>query len=313
LQAPDPIWCALRQPVLIKAMSSSSNNDGSAAFDIIAPQQWSAPLVFSSPHSGQDYSAEFIAASRLDPLGLRRSEDAFVDEIFAAAPDFGAPLLRARFPRVYVDPNRELYELDPEMFEDALPAHVNTTSPRVAAGLGTIARVVTSGEEVYAGKLRFEDARKAIEATYVPYHEALKGLLDEAVQRFGGCLLVDCHSMPSVGGPMDRDPGFRRVDFILGDRYGASCAPKVTDLVEAALQAMDYAVTRNNPYAGGFTTDHYGKPEAGRHTLQIEINRSLYMNEMKIVRNEGFEQLKNNAGQLIEALANIDPKILVPT
>lgn len=301
------------QPVLIKAMPNSPNNDASPPFEIIAPGQWSAPLVFASPHSGQDYSAAFIESSRLDPLGLRRSEDAFVDEIFAAAPDFGAPLLRARFPRVYVDPNREPYELDPDMFEDALPAHVNTTSPRIAAGLGTMARVVTSGEEVYAGKLRFADARRAIEATYIPYHEALKGLLDEARQRFGGCLLIDCHSMPSVGGPMDRDPGFRRVDFILGDRYGASCAPEVTDLVEGALQALDYAVTRNAPYAGGFTTEHYGKPEAGHHTLQIEINRALYMNEMKIVRNDGFEQLKNNASQLIETLANIDPRILAPT
>ncbi|NQU56873.1 MAG: N-formylglutamate amidohydrolase [Rhodospirillales bacterium] len=294
-------------------MSDSSNTGVSAPYDIIHPKQWSAPLIFASPHSGQQYSQGFIDASRLDPLSLRRSEDAFVDEIFAAAPDYGAPLLRAHFPRAYVDPNREPFELDPEMFEDTLPATVNTTSSRVAAGLGTMARVVTSGEEVYAGKLRYDDARKAIEATYFPYHEALKGLLDEATARFGGCLLIDCHSMPSVGGPMDRDPGFRRVDFILGDRYGASCAPVLTDLVEKTLQSMDYALTRNNPYAGGFTTDHYGKPEEGRHTLQIEINRALYMDEFKIVHSDGFAQLKADVSKLIKVLAGIDPKTLVAT
>jgi N-formylglutamate amidohydrolase len=294
-------------------MFGSLNNGLSAAFDILRPTRWSAPLVFASPHSGQDYAQAFVDASRLDPLALRRSEDAFVDDIFAAAPDCGAPLLRARFPRVFVDPNREPFELDPAMFEDALPAHVNTTSSRVAAGLGTMARVVTSGEEVYTGKLHFEDARKAIEATYIPYHAALKGLLEESRQKFGGSLLVDCHSMPSVGGPMDRDPGFRRVDFILGDRYGASCAPGLTDLVEQTLQSMDYVVTRNSPYAGGFTTEHYGKPETGCHTLQIEINRALYMNEYKIVRSDGFEKLKTDISRLIEVLVTIDAKTLVAT
>jgi len=294
-------------------MSDSLNTSASAPFDILRPKQWSAPLLFASPHSGQDYSTDFINASRLDPLSLRRSEDAFVDEIFAAAPDFGAPLLRAHFPRVFVDANREPFELDPKMFEAPLPATVNTTSPRVAAGLGTMARVVTSGEEVYAGKLRFDEAQKAIEATYFPYHEALKGLLEEATALFGACLLIDCHSMPSIGGPMDRDPGFRRVDFILGDRYGASCAPALTDLVEKTLQSMDYVVTRNTPYAGGFTTEHYGKPEAGHHTLQIEINRALYMNELKIARSDGFEQLKKDIGQLIGVLCNSDFKTLVST
>ncbi|MBC8269812.1 MAG: N-formylglutamate amidohydrolase [Rhodospirillaceae bacterium] len=294
-------------------MPGSLNTDPSPPFDILRPRQWLAPLVFASPHSGQDYGQAFIDASRLDPLALRRSEDAFVDEIFAAAAESGAPLLRARFPRVYVDPNREPFELDPDMFEGALPAHINTTSSRVAAGLGTMPRVVTSGEEVYTDKLHFDDARKTIEATYIPYHEALKGLLEEAGRQFGGCLLVDCHSMPSVGGPMDRDPGFKRVDFILGDRYGTSCAPEITDLVEQTLQSMDYAVTRNNPYAGGFTTEHYGKPESGCHTLQIEINRALYMNEFKIVRSEGFEKLKTDISHLIDVLATIDPKTLVAT
>jgi N-formylglutamate amidohydrolase len=292
-------------------MSRPTNNAPSKPFDILRPRKWSAPLVFASPHSGQDYKQTFIDASRLDHLGLRRSEDAFVDEIFAAATDYGAPLLRACFPRVYVDPNREPFELDPEMFEDTLPDHVNTTSSRVATGFGTMARIVTHGEEIYKDKLRFSDAKDAIESTYMPYHEALKKLLEEARQQFGGCLLVDCHSMPSAGGPWDREPGFRRVDFILGDRYGASCAPEITNLVEQTLQSMNYVVTRNNPYAGGFTTKHYGNPKTGFHTLQIEINRALYMNEMKITQNEGFEKLKEDINQLMEALTTVDPKALV--
>ena len=269
-------------------------------------------MVFASPHSGRNYPQFLLQASRLDPRAIRRSEDAFVDDLFAAAPALGAPLLRAHFPRVMIDPNREQFELDPEMFEDPLPPHVNTTSPRVAAGLGTMARVVTSGEEVYRDKLRFAEAEKLIGETYVPYHAALRGLLDEARDRFGGCLLIDCHSMPSVGGPMDRDPGFRRVDFILGDRHGTSCSGAVTDLVEQVLQSMDYKVTRNNPYAGGFTTHHYGRPGAGRHALQIEINRGLYMDETAISRSAGFAALRDGLADLIEILCRLDPKTLGP-
>lgn len=291
-------------------MSNLLHNKDFAPYDILRPKDWTAPLVFASPHSGRNYPEAFVKASRLDPVSLRRSEDAFVDELFAAAPDVGAPLLRAHFPRVFVDPNREPYELDPDMFESPLPYHVNTTSPRVAAGLGTMARVVTSGEEVYRDKLRFEDAEKAIEATYVPYHEALRGLLDEAQQRFGCCLLIDCHSMPSIGGPMDRDPGFRRVDFILGDRHGTSCAPEITRTAEQVLTSMDYVVTRNNPYAGGFTTAHYGQPGKNCHALQIEINRSLYMDEVKIERSDGFEPLKQGLENFLKSLTRINPRTL---
>jgi N-formylglutamate amidohydrolase len=291
-------------------MTISFHNDENSPYEILRPDDWSSPVIFASPHSGQNYPNGFVNASRLDPLGLRRSEDAFVDEMFISAPLYGAPLLRANFPRVYVDANREPYELDPEMFDSPLPAYVNTASPRVTAGLGTMARVVTSGEEVYSEKLRFEDAKKAIQATYFPYHEALKGLLDEAKVRFGCYLLIDCHSMPSIGGPMDRDPGFNRVDFILGDRHGTSCTGSVTNEVEQNLKAMEYVVTRNNPYAGGFTTGHYGHPKESHHTLQIEINRALYMNEFLIEYSEGFNPLKRNLEKLIKAITKISPESL---
>src|SRR5580692_1531399 len=164
-----------------------------APLDMRRPAARVLPLVIASPHSGSDYPPEFVAASRLDPLTLRRSEDAFVDEIFAAAPELGAPLLAARFPRAYIDVNREAYELDPAMFADALPDYVNARSPRVRMGLGTIARVVASGEEIYDAKLCFADAEARIETLYRPYHAALHRLVEETAADFGFCLVVDCH------------------------------------------------------------------------------------------------------------------------
>ena len=207
----------------------SAGDSGEESHEIIAPERQTAPLVFASPHSGSDYPAEFVAASRLDPVFLRRSEDSFVDELFGAAPKHGAPLIRALFPRAYVDPNREPFELDQSMFADRLPAYANTGSPRVAVGLGTIARVVANGAEIYAGKLKFTEARERIDRYYRPYHAALEDLIETTVGMFGHCILIDCHSMPSVGGPMENDAGRRRqVDFVLGDAHGRSCSRALT-------------------------------------------------------------------------------------
>ncbi len=270
--------------------------------EVHAPAQQTAALVLSSPHSGTAYTPEFVATSCLDPTTLRKSEDSFVDELFAAAPGLGAPLLKANFPRAYLDPNREAFELDPEMFRDDLPAYANTSSPRVAAGLGTIARVVCSGAEIYQDKLDFADALRRVNTLYRPYHEILGRLVEATRERFGYCLLLDCHSMPSVGGPMDADSGRERVDFILGDRYGTSCAAAVTDRVEAALVDFGYRVGRNLPYAGGFTTVHYGRPATGTHALQIEINRRLYMDEERITRLPYIDKLRADIGGLIGIL-----------
>jgi N-formylglutamate amidohydrolase len=270
-----------------------------------APARQTVPVVYASPHSGNIYPPDFVAQARLDITNLRRSEDAFIDELFAAAPRLGAPLLKALFPRAYVDPNREPFELDPAMFADSLPPFVNTRSPRVSAGLGTIARVVASGAEIYRAKLSFAEARARIDALYRPYHARLAELVDATAAQFGHAVLIDCHSMPSVGGPMDRDPGRRRVDFVLGDCFGASCAPALTAGVERYLRDLGYAVARNDPYAGGFTTRHYGRPGDGRHALQIEINRALYMDEARIERGAGFQVLATRLGGLIQAVGAI--------
>ncbi len=281
----------------------------SLPYRIVEPTVPRVPLIFSSPHSGSDYPAEFVAGARLDPLSLRRSEDAFVDELFDATPAHGAPLIKALFPRAYVDVNREAWELDPAMFDGPLPAYVNIASPRVGAGLGTVARVVSNGAEIYRDKLSFDATRVRIELHYMPYHAALEGLVADSVERQGRALLVDCHSMPSVGGPMDRDPGRRRLDFVLGDCFGAACAPVVTETAEAVLKRMGYAVGRNDPYAGGFITRHYGVPRRGRHALQIEINRQLYMDETAIARAAGFQSLRADLVKLVAALAKLAPSL----
>ena len=285
----------------MKSISDTDSPNG-ANWEILAPDEQSMPAVFASPHSGSNYPSEFLAASRLDRRTLRHLEDTFVDEIFAAAPEHGAPLLRAFFARAYLDANREPFELDPEMFEDSLPSYVNSHSARVAAGLGTIARVAASGKEIYKKKLRFADAAERINTFYRPYHRTLQELIEQTRARFGHCLLIDCHSMPSVGSPTDLDVGAKRVDFVIGDCFGASCAPKVTSKVVELLEDMGYRVVLNTPYSGGYTTLHYGNPAAKVHALQIEINRSLYMDEATFEPIERMGTLIENIGKLIAEL-----------
>jgi len=296
--------------VIQEPISPSQSPTATPAFDVLSPPRQTAPVVFASPHSGSDYPRSFVAASQLDPVALRRSEDAFVDELYRAAPDFGAPLIRAHFPRAYVDPNREPWELDPGMFGETLPDWVNTTSPRVRAGLGTVAKVVTNGAKIYADKISFAEAQNRIEACYKPYHRALSTLLQRTRDQFGACLLVDCHSMPSIGGPMDRDPGDNRVDMVLGDANGTACNQKITNLAHRVLRDQGYRVVLNSPYAGGFTTRHYGVPQDNVHALQIEVNRALYMDEQTITRSPGFDALAAHLKQLIEALTSIDVSFL---
>ncbi len=283
-----------------------------APFEILAPEVQTIPFVYCSPHSGTAYAPEFLAASPLDLATLRQSEDAFVDELFAAAPRLGAPLLRALFPRVYLDPNREAYELDPVMFDGALPDYANTRSTRVSGGLGTIARVVSNGAEIYRQKLPVAEAKQRIRLFYDPFHEALARLLAETKARFGCAVLIDCHSMPSVGGPMDRDSGRSRTEIVLGDRFATSAAAILTDVCEAAFKGMGYRVFRNNPYAGGFITQHYGRPAEGVHTLQIEINRALYMDEARIDPAPAMARVAENMTALMGALAAIEPVHLAP-
>jgi len=270
------------------------------AFEVTEPEILGGPVVCNSPHSGRSYPADFLTMSRLDLPGLRRSEDTFVDELFADAVRHGAPLMRAHFPRAFLDVNREPYELDPRMFDGRLPAFANTRSLRVAGGLGTIARVVGDAREIYDRRLPVDEALRRIELYYKPYHRALRHLVLQAQSTFGLAVLLDCHSMPSNAGGREERP---RADMVLGDRYGTSCAPAVTDVIEESLRALGYAVLRNKPYAGGFITEHYGDPAAGLHAVQIEINRALYMEEREYRKSDRFEAVRADLGRMVSALA----------
>lgn len=273
------------------------------AFEVLAPVRQTVPLVFDSPHSGRVYPPDFLAASRLDCWAIRRSEDSYVDELFSAANSHGAPLLRANFPRAWLDVNREPYELDPKMFSGNLPNYANVRSVRVAGGLGTIARIVSETEEIYDSPLRVADALDRIEGHYKPYHRALSTLLESTHAAFGIAVLIDCHSMPSAmrGGAVRMRP-----DIVVGDRYGTSCPRELTALATQLLSRLGFSVARNKPYAGGYITENYGKPANGFHALQIEINRGLYLNEATLERTQGFERLRANlsvfVGELAEAI-----------
>lgn len=281
------------------------------AVEVSAPARLLTPFIFASPHSGRRYPSELLRMSRLDRHALRQSEDSYVDLLFDAAPAFGAPLLRALFPRAWVDVNRSRDELDQRMFADPLPASADSRSNRVRAGLGVIPRIVADGQDIYDRKLKFFEARRRLADCYDPYHEALGRLIAEARARFGCAIVVDCHSMPSAGGAPFRE-GDRAIDFVLGDRFGASCASGVPALVEQVLSASGYLVSRNAPYAGGHVASAYGRPGEGVHVLQIEISRALYLDEKRIARTDGFERLRKNLHTLVAELARVSPVALRP-
>lgn len=258
-------------------------------------------MVFASPHSGRHYPSDLMAASRLDDLAIRRSEDGYVDQLIAEGPKVGASLIAATYGRAYMDVNRSPLELDPEMFEGALPADQVQPSSRVAAGLGVIAKIVGEGQEIYRHRLAPSEAEARLKRVHRPYHAALSEVLVQTKRDHGLAVLIDWHSMPSAasGGGWGRAGS----DFVLGDRHGSACGASLTRLVDESLTRMGYQVARNSPYAGGYTTEHYGQPSNGVHVLQIEINRRLYLNEADLTLSPGYASLKRNLDRLIGVLA----------
>lgn len=276
--------------------------DFQVPFEIRAGADQRVPFVFNSPHSGQSYPDRFLSMIRLDRDAIRRSEDSFVDQLFSAAVTLGAPMLVAHFPRAYLDVNREAWELDPRMFSEPVPPFVNIRSARVAGGLGTVPRLVGEGLDIYPGRLPLAEAVDRIETIYKPYHECLKRLVGATHARFGTAVLIDCHSMPAsirVG-----DTGVRP-DFIVGDRFGTSAAPALAEHAIGLLAAMGYTVAHNKPYAGGFITEHYGRPTRGLHALQIEVNRGLYMNERTFQKGPGFDALADDLARFVADLMGL--------
>jgi len=278
--------------------------------DVLYPKRRTVPLVISSPHSGWIYPPDLLDAVALGPAQLRRLEDGCVDRLFACAAGLGAPVLRARFARAYVDPNREPYELDPALFDGVLPAHVNVGSSKARAGLGTIPSRL-GGRAIYRGGLDYAEAERRLRLAYWPYHETLQRLLAEALAKFGRALLLDCHSMPRLS-TNGADDGGAVVDFALGDRYGRSCAPVVVDAAERLLRARGFAVARNRPYAGGHITACYGRPDAGVHALQIEIRRDLYMDEQTLRPHAARDGIEDAIRALLADLAATTTTRLAP-
>lgn len=276
-----------------------------AAFVRLDPATLSTPLVHASPHSGRWYPPELLAASTLDAATIRRSEDVMVDALVADAPRSGGPLIGAVYARAYVDLNRAPFELDPDMFEDELPAfargHAVGRTARAAAGLGSIARVVGQGQEIYARKLSFAEARRRIEAVHSPYHEELETMIAASRARFGVALLLDWHSMPSAAA----GPGRRTADVVLGDRHGAACAGAAVRWIESEFEARGYAVARNVPYAGGWTTTRHGRPAERLHALQIEINRALYLDEARLTPLPAFSALRRDLSSIFACMAEL--------
>lgn len=272
-------------------------------YTLSLPIEQTVPLVFSSPHSGTNYPADFLTQTQLPLLRLRSTEDTFVHELFGEAPKEGAVQLSATFPRCFVDPNRAIEEIDDTMFLGALPLATHKNSVRVKSGLGVIPRVNLQGEAIYQSLLPVEEAAHRLNNYYIPYHAVLKKTIQQTKKKFGFCVLIDCHSMPSVGGPIDKDNGQARVDFVLGDYYGKSCAPFFSQTVATFLRQQGYSVQLNMPYAGGFITQHYGHPHYNVHVLQIEVCRSLYMDEQTMQKTINFTNLQQTLTLFIRHLA----------
>ncbi|MGH8714303.1 MAG: N-formylglutamate amidohydrolase [Casimicrobiaceae bacterium] len=257
------------------------------------------PLVLDSPHSGTAYPADFDHAA---PRSLvRRAEDTYVDELFAAAPRFGATLIEALFPRAYIDPNRHVADIDTELLADAWPGRV-TPSRKTELGIGLVWRLAHGGAPMYARKLTSAEVQRRIESCYQPYHATIAAAIDARHRAFGAVWHLNCHSMPAQGDVMSDDPGRQRADFVLGDRDATTCGAEFTAFVAATLSAMGYGVAINDPYKGVELVRKFGRPQEARHSLQIEINRGLYMNEETLEKLAGFESLRRDLDRLLGAL-----------
>lgn len=272
------------------------------AYHLIHPQKRTTSAIFASPHSGREYPWTFLRRTVLDEHSIRSSEDAFVDKLFASVPQHGAPLLLAGAPRAFIDLNRSADELDPALIEGArAPAH----NPRVASGLGVVPRVVAGGRAIYSGKISREEAQRRIDTYWRPYHSTLRRLLDESLAQFGEAILIDCHSMPHEAMDGIARAGVPRPEVVLGDRFGASASAEVVDRIEAAFAAAGLAVVRNAPFAGAFTTQHYGRPSRRQHVIQIEIDRALYMNEQMIRPNGNFTEMQRVLARVVAEVTEL--------
>ena len=269
---------------------------------IVEPVSLTSGVVFALPHSGRDYGVSFLNQSILDQLSIRSSEDAFLDQLIDGIEKYGAPKIIANAPRAFIDLNRSTDELDPALISGIKN---NIKNPRISSGLGVIPRVVSHGKEIYRGKLSFEQAQSRIKYYWKPYHTDLSNLLQRSQSVFGQSLLIDIHSMPHEA-VSTQSSFIKPPEIVVGDRFGMSSDPEFTNLVISILKQHEFRVTKNTPFAGAFITKHHGKVKKRIHALQLEIDRSLYMDEEKILPNSEFEELKT---RLLPALIQISSLI----
>jgi N-formylglutamate deformylase len=257
-------------------------------------------LVLDSPHSGESYPDDFN--HRPPRAVVRRAEDTHVARLWSAAPRYGATLIEAVFPRAYIDPNRGLADIDAALLAAQWPGPV-TPSRKTEQGIGLIWRVARDGGPMYARALTVAEVQQRIDRCWHPYHEALASAIDERHEQFGAVWHVDCHSMPAIGDANGDDPGRERADFVLGDRDGSTCEPAFTQFVASTVRALGYSVAVNDPYKGVEIVRAHGRPHEHRHSLQIEIKRTLYMDESTLDPNAGYAKLADDLERLIQALA----------
>ncbi|MGJ8545653.1 MAG: N-formylglutamate amidohydrolase [Sulfitobacter sp.] len=272
------------------------------AYDVVHPDNKLSCVVFASPHSGRDYPWSFLRRTLLDEHTIRSSEDAFVDLLFNCAPQYGASFIAAGAPRAYVDLNRAQDELDPALIEGARGQRRN---PRIASGLGVIPRVVANGRAIYRGKITPQEAEARLEKVWRPYHAKLGAMLAACRARHGQAVLIDCHSMPHEAMDGVVWGGAPRPDVVLGDRFGAAASGEVTAFVQAAFRAEGFTVVRNTPFSGAYITEAYGKPAQQQHAVQVEIDRSLYMNEALVRPNGDFEAVQAALRRVVAQVAQI--------
>ena len=271
-------------------------------FILYEPAQLTSSIVFATPHSGRNYSQDFLDRIILDAHAIRASEDAFVDQLFLSVTAVGAPLLAALVPRAFVDLNRSCEELDPALIEGV---RSTGSSARVTSGLGVVPRVVGAGRSIYHGKISMVEAQARLQDVWYPYHQRLQVLLDATRTKFGHVVLIDCHSMPHEAA----NPGLRSKtspEIVVGDRFGAAADLKVTDCVQAAFTDAGFRVSRNMPFAGAYISQHYGKPKRGQHVIQIEIDRSLYLDEASIEPLPSFADFQTRLHTVIEKIVALE-------
>ena len=271
-------------------------------YRLTMPERRLTSVVFASPHSGRDYPADFLAATILGASAIRSSEDAFIDELLEPVAGFGAPLLAAAAPRAYIDLNRAADELDPAVIDGA---QAGVHNPRVASGLGVIPRVVAGGRAIYRGKISLAEAEQRIARYWLPYHDCLRLLMEDAHLLFGEAILIDVHSMPHEAMDSIAAAGVRRPEIVLGDRFGASASGGIVDRIEAAFESAGFHTVRNAPFAGAFITQTYGRPSRGHHAIQVEIDRSLYMNEREIRPNGNFRGFRAALSRILTEITAI--------